>query len=102
MTNDKGSPNAQDDERAIRPRFGHSDLVIESSFVIRHLSFVLLFFVIMMIGASLKAATPDDTAAITFPPSTAQKWVLPDGLTVIVQEDHSAPVTSVQAWCATG
>ena len=28
--------------------------------------------------------------------------MLPDGLTVIVQEDHSAPVASVQAWCATG
>jgi Predicted Zn-dependent peptidases len=39
---------------------------------------------------------------IAFPPSTAQKWILPNGLTVIVQEDHSAPVASVQAWCATG
>jgi len=39
---------------------------------------------------------------ITFPPSSAQKWVLPNGLTIIVQEDRSAPVASVQAWCATG
>jgi zinc protease len=39
---------------------------------------------------------------ITFPLSTAKKWVLPDGLTLIVQEDRSAPVASVQAWCATG
>src|SRR5438874_8984619 len=39
---------------------------------------------------------------ITFPPSSAQKWVLPDGLTLIVQEDRSAPVASVQAWCNTG
>ncbi len=38
----------------------------------------------------------------TFPPSSAQKWVLPNGLTIIVQEDRSAPVASVQAWCATG
>ncbi len=28
--------------------------------------------------------------------------MLPNGLTVIVQEDHSAPVASVQAWCGTG
>ncbi len=49
---------------------------------------------------NLKAALAP--ATISFPPSTAQKWVLPDGLTVIVQEDHSAPVASVQAWCATG
>ncbi len=41
-------------------------------------------------------------SAITFPPITAQKWVLPNGLTVIVQEDRSAPVASVQAWCGTG
>ena len=39
---------------------------------------------------------------ITFPPSTAKKWVLSDGLTLIVQEDRSAPVASVQAWCGTG
>ena len=28
--------------------------------------------------------------------------MLPDGLTLIVKEDRSAPVASVQAWCATG
>jgi len=39
---------------------------------------------------------------ISFPPNTAKKWVLPDGLTLIVKEDRSAPVASVQAWCATG
>jgi len=51
---------------------------------------------------NLKAAPLERSAAITFPPSTAQKWILPNGLTIIVQEDHSAPVASVQAWCATG
>jgi zinc protease len=56
----------------------------------------------MFSSANLKAAPTNDSTAITFPPSTAQKWVLPNGLTVIVQEDHSAPVASVQAWCATG
>ena len=40
--------------------------------------------------------------AIQFPATTARKWVLPNGLTVIVQEDRSAPVASVQAWCETG
>ncbi|HEY2626527.1 MAG TPA: pitrilysin family protein [Candidatus Udaeobacter sp.] len=50
----------------------------------------------------MKAASTDDSTAISFPPSSAQKWVLPNGLTIIVQEDHSAPVASVQAWCATG
>ena len=51
---------------------------------------------------NLKSASPDEAAVVTFPPSSAQKTVLPNGLTVIVQEDHSAPVASVQAWCATG
>ena len=50
---------------------------------------------------NLKAA-PTEPSALTFPPSSAHKWILPNGLTIIVQEDHSAPVASVQAWCATG
>jgi len=52
--------------------------------------------------ANLNAAPPDESAVITFPPSHAKKWVLPNGLTIIVQEDHTSPVASVQAWCATG
>src|SRR5437763_12862577 len=52
---------------------------------------------------NLKAAPPPGASStITFPPSTAHKWLLPNGLTIIVQEDHTAPVASVQAWCATG
>jgi len=56
----------------------------------------------MLDPAHLKAAPPGSSAAITFPPSSARKWVLPNGLTLIVQEDRSAPVASVQAWCGTG
>jgi zinc protease len=55
-----------------------------------------------MRSAHLKAAPPETGPGITFPPSTAQKRVLPNGLTIIVQEDRSAPVASVQAWCGTG
>jgi zinc protease len=51
---------------------------------------------------SLKAVPPEPQMLVTFPPNTAQKFTLPDGLTLIVQEDHSAPVVSVQAWCGTG
>ena len=56
----------------------------------------------MINGANLNSAANGGSAVITFPPNTAQRWMLPNGLTVIVQEDHSAPVASVQAWCATG
>lgn len=38
----------------------------------------------------------------SMPESRATTHVLPNGLTVIVNEDHSAPVASIQAWCATG
>src|SRR6476661_3030452 len=54
---------------------------------------------------NLKAAPgksqPNDSDLL-LPPNSAKKWVLPDGLTVIVKEDRSAPVASVQAWCGTG
>jgi zinc protease len=56
----------------------------------------------MITNTKLKAAGTEDSAVVTCPASTAVKWVLPNGLTVIVQEDRSAPVASVQAWCATG
>jgi zinc protease len=80
----------------------HSGLVVPSSLGIRHWSFAALVIAIMFSSANLKAASVEDSSVITFPPSSAQKWVLPNGLTIIVQEDHSAPVASVQAWCATG
>jgi len=55
-----------------------------------------------MFTAHLKAGPSESGSGITFPPSSAQKRVLPSGLTLIVQEDRSAPVASVQAWCGTG
>ena len=57
----------------------------------------------MLSTADLKAAPAAEIRPRSrLPPISAQKWVLPDGLTIIVQEDRSAPVASVQAWCATG
>src|SRR6478736_3899757 len=55
-----------------------------------------------MLSAQHKLASSGNGAGISFPASTAQKWVLPNGLTIIVQVDRSAPVASVQAWCGTG
>jgi zinc protease len=63
---------------------------------------LLLLGALILKTANLTAAGADTSSAINFPPVGAQKWVLPDGLTVIVKEDRSAPVASVQAWCATG
>src|SRR6266513_2214416 len=61
-----------------------------------------LYADLLLSMVNLKAAPADSSPVITFPPSSAQKWVLPNGLTIVVQEDHGAPVASVQAWCATG
>jgi zinc protease len=37
-----------------------------------------------------------------YPPTHATRHTLPNGLTLILDPDHSAPVISVQAWVATG
>src|SRR5215218_5794267 len=39
---------------------------------------------------------------LNLPLPTAEVFTLPNGLTVIVEEDRSAPVASVQAWVQTG
>src|ERR1043165_2161878 len=52
--------------------------------------------------ANLKPMGKVESPVISFPPNTAQRWTLSNGLTIIVQEDRSAPVASVQAWCAAG
>ena len=59
-----------------------------------------LFFFLMFSISELSAAPT--TPALTLPERNVHKWVLQNGLTVIVEEDHSSPVASVQAWCNTG
>lgn len=46
--------------------------------------------------------SPKPSDGICFPSVTARTWTLSNGLGVIVQEDHSAPVASVQVWVETG
>ena len=48
------------------------------------------------------SAQPAKPEPISFPATKARQWTLPNGLVLIVEEDHSAPVASVQAWCETG
>src|SRR5437762_6299147 len=56
----------------------------------------------MLDRASLKTAATTASPVISFPPDAARRWTLANGLTLILQEDRSAPVASVQAWCAAG
>ncbi len=44
----------------------------------------------------------DSIDALEFPRSDARVWTLSNGLELIVKEDHSAPVVSLQAWCRAG
>ena len=50
----------------------------------------------------LKTRSEQPSGTIHFPTATAHKHTLPNGLTLLVQEDRSAPVVSVQAWVGTG
>ena len=64
-------------------------------------SFLALFSLLIMTLAH--APAKDSRPAVpTLPDSPARVFTLENGLTLIVEEDHSAPVASVQAWCATG
>lgn len=58
-----------------------------------------LLSIFMIAHAPAKEATKE---TLSLPDNSAQVFTLPNGLTIIVEEDHSAPVASVQAWCGTG
>ena len=49
-----------------------------------------------------EAPVSSPSAIPSLPESNARVFTLENGLTLIVEEDHSAPVASVQAWCGTG
>ena len=49
-----------------------------------------------------KTLAAEPAGGIQFPRVSAQRFVLPNGLILLVQEDRSAPVVSVQAWVNTG
>ena len=56
------------------------------------------------LAVSAVAKPPATTSSIppVLPESKAKVFTYENGLTLIVEEDHSAPVASVQAWCGTG
>src|SRR3954468_20561242 len=55
----------------------------------------------MHMDPELLAASPQG-ARLQLPPLDVVRHTLPNGLEIIVQEDHSAPVVSVQLWVETG
>jgi zinc protease len=70
--------------------------------MMRGLIAVVATFLFFMISIPPGRSAPPADPALRIPQNTAVKKVLSNGLTIIVQEDRSAPVASVQAWCHTG
>jgi len=48
------------------------------------------------------AATPPPAPALATPEIPFQRWVLPNGLTLVVHEDRKAPIVAVNVWYHTG
>src|SRR4029077_3120840 len=62
-----------------------------------------VFFLFSLLMTLAHAPAKDYPPPVpVLPESAARVFTLENGLTLIVEEDHSAPVASVQAWCATG
>ena len=64
--------------------------------------FFSVLFTLMLIAHAPAKDSRAQTDSPVLPESKAKIFTLPNGLTIIVEEDHSAPVASVQAWCGTG
>jgi zinc protease len=63
-----------------------------------------LWFLVMLMNVSLMPTSYAETNASAIPaiPPGVKLTTLENGLTIIVREDHSAPVVSAQAWCKAG
>jgi zinc protease len=59
----------------------------------------LFIIAFVMIGSNMKAQAPSSFADIDIP---YQRFVLDNGLTVIIHEDHKAPVVAVNIWYHVG
>jgi zinc protease len=63
-----------------------------------------LWFLVLLMSASLIPTSYAETNVTAIPaiPPGVQLTTLENGLTLIIREDHSAPVVSAQAWCRAG
>ncbi len=64
--------------------------------------FAALSLSLMIVATHSPAKEASATQAPALPENKARVLAYENGLTLIVEEDHSAPVASVQAWCGTG
>jgi zinc protease len=77
--------------------------VMEASMFLRRLSLILLLIAAVAGAPTLAAPAPEAAkglaSGIDIP---YQKFVLPNGLTLIVHEDHKAPIVAVNVWYHVG
>ena len=66
------------------------------------MNFPTFFMAAALASLSVSAFGNQSTTPPGLPESKAKIFTYENGLTLIVEEDHSAPVASVQAWCGTG
>ena len=62
----------------------------------------LFIFTLLLTAIMSTPSLATKPSAPSLPESRAKVFTFENGLTLIVEEDKSAPVASVQAWCATG
>src|SRR4051812_26356210 len=73
----------------------------------RYLTLILLLSSLTLMNSCSPSSAPrsldsQKTAERNGNALPAEKIVLPNGLTIVTLEDHSAPVSSVQVWAKTG
>src|ERR1051326_7088671 len=61
-----------------------------------------LGLLILTMSVTVTAADSASTTAIPAVPPDVRLVTLDNGLTLVIREDHSAPVVSAQAWCKAG
>jgi zinc protease len=96
-----------------RKPISHRELIVNhSSWTIRAILLALFAILFQVVAASAQTAAPKPkpkptvaTAtknAIPIPDIPYTKFVLPNGLTVLVHEDHKAPIVAVNTWYHVG
>ncbi|HXC25441.1 MAG TPA: hypothetical protein VNU46_05955, partial [Gemmatimonadaceae bacterium] len=58
----------------------------------------ILYSVLASLALAIPLGAQTSQAASTIPAIPVERYTLPNGLTVLLSEDHSAPVIAVDVW----
>ncbi|HEY5087140.1 MAG TPA: hypothetical protein VII66_07295, partial [Gemmatimonadaceae bacterium] len=68
----------------------------------RHTSWLVRTWIVSCLGVALPAANLAAQAQFIIPKLPVERYIMPNGLTVILSPDHSAHVTAVDVWYHVG